>query len=307
MNRFKTFVQAGLMVLVASVPAGAADLLKYTYKPSDEVADPKVEIGTGWYLRGDAAWSRDRGGQLNPDIATSLIQNAWQLDAGVGYKFNTWFRTDLTFGFHKMQNYNQAGPAVTCPYQLTGLSTTNAQGQTIQLGYLWDALRETCNSEQSGNSRRQDMMLNGYFDLGTWSGISPYVGAGVGLATISTKGGLQYYKTSDNTVYNADLTPTGTFPHLWLDVNGNLIVPQPTVAYAKQDWTRRVTSTSYNFAWAVMAGFAVDLTSRAKLDIGYRFANLGKFTSVVSPVTGATVTTNLTSQEVRVGFRYMVD
>ena len=359
MNRFKTFVQAGLMVLVASVPGGAADLLKYTYKPSDEVADPKVEIGTGWYLRGDAGWSRDRGGQLNPDIATKLIQNAWQLDVGVGYKFNTWFRTDLTFGFHKMQNYNQAGPAVTCPYQLTAISapttvsttatttatttsssgpttTTTTSTNTVQtpVGYLWDSLRQTCSPAQSGTSRQQDAMLNGYLDLGTWGGITPYVGVGVGVANSSTKGSLQYYKTSDNTLYNADLTPGGlniivaggtnvssstspavvsniqnasSAPQVWVDGNGNLIVPQPTVAFAKQDWTRRITSASYKFAWSLMAGVAIDLTSRAKLDIGYRFANLGKFTSVVSPVTGATVTTNLTSQEVRVGFRYMVD
>ena len=305
MGRFNKIVQAGFVALLAATPASAADLFKYNYQPKADVSEPPVEIGTGWYLRGDVGWSRDKGGQLSPDVASVASQNGWELDFGVGFKWNNYFRTDLTFGFHKLQDYSSTGSKVTCPYGLQGLSTQAAT--PVQLGYLWDSLRETCSPIESASMRRQDMMLNGYFDLGTWSGITPSVGAGLGVAMLSTKGGLQYYKTSDNTVYNADLTPTGTYPHLWVDVNGNLIVPQPSLAYAKQDWTRRISSTSYNFAWALMAGFAYDLTSRAKLDIGYRFANLGKFTSAASPVTGATVTTNLTTQEVRVGFRYLVD
>jgi opacity protein-like surface antigen len=305
MGRFRNLVQAGFVVLMAATPAGAADLLKYNYQPKGEYADPPVDIGAGWYLRGDVAWTRDKGGQISPDVASVVSKNAWDVDFGVGYKWNNWFRTDLTFGFHKLQDYSNTGSKVTCPYALTGLTS---QGATpVQWGYLWDSTRETCSPVESASMRRQDLMLNGYFDLGTWAGVTPYVGAGVGVAMLSTKGGLQYYKTSDNTVYNADLTPTGTYPHLWVDAFGNLISPSPTVAFAKQDWTRRIASTSYNFAWALMGGFAIDLSSHAKMDIGYRYANLGHFTSAPSPVTGATVTSKLTTQEVRVGFRYLVD
>jgi opacity protein-like surface antigen len=307
MGRLTTFTQAAFLAIVAATPAGAADLLKYNYQPRGDVdaVETPVELGTGWYLRGDAAWTQDKGGQLSPDVAGSLKQNAWQVDFGVGYKWNEWFRTDLTFGFHKTMDYGRTGAKVTCPYGAHGLST---QGATpIQLGYLWDSQKETCSPVESASMRRQELMLNGYIDLGTWYSVTPYVGAGVGVAKLTTTGSLQYYKTSDNTVYNADLTPTGTYPFQWIDVNGNLIVPQPSVSFAKQDWTRRINATSYNFAWALMGGVAVDLTSRAKLDIGYRYSNLGKFTSATSPLTGKSVTTTLTSQEVHVGFRYMVD
>jgi opacity protein-like surface antigen len=305
MGRLTTIATLGLFAACAAAPAGAADLLKYNYQPQGEFTETPVELGTGWYLRGDAGWTQDKGGQLSPDVAGSLKQNAWQIDVGVGYKWNSWFRTDLTFGFHKMQDFGRTGAKVTCPYALQGLSTQD--DKPIQLGYLWDAQKETCSPVESASMRRQELMLNGYFDLGTWYGVTPYVGAGVGVARLTTSGSLQYYKTSDNTVYNPDLTPTGTFPHLWIDVNGNLIVPQPSLAFAKQDWTRRINASSYNFAWALMGGVAIDLTSRAKLDLGYRYLNLGKFTSATSPVTGQSVTTTLSSQEVRVGFRYMVD
>ena len=98
------------------------------------------------------------------------------------------------------------------------------------------------NGSGSGHVSAYTGMLNLLWDIMPAQRFTPYVGAGVGVAMLSTKGGLQYYKTSDNTVYNADLTPTGTYPHLWVDVNGNLIVPQPSLAYAKQDWTRRISS-----------------------------------------------------------------
>jgi opacity protein-like surface antigen len=306
MVRLTTLARVALLTALAASPAGAADLLNYNYQPTGgDAVEAPVELGSGWYLRGDAGWSQDKGGQFSPDVAGSLKQNAWQADVGVGYKWNSWFRTDLTFGFHKMQNGQTNNAKVTCPYALQGLSTQAAT--PVQIGYLWDSQKETCSPVESASLRRQEMMLNGYIDLGTWASVTPYVGAGVGLVRLTTSGSLQYYKTSDNTVYNPDLSPTGTFPHLWVDVNGNLIVPQPSVAFAKQDWTRRMSGTSYNFAWALMGGFAVDLTTRAKLDIGYRYVNLGKFTSVSSPITGQTVTTTLSSQEVRVGFRYMVD
>jgi opacity protein-like surface antigen len=308
MSGFRNTALAGLLAISVASPAMAADMLKYSYQAPPDLEQAPVEIGSGWYLRADVGWSKDKGGQLSPDIAMALTQNSWQADVGAGFKWNSWFRSELMFGFHKMQNFNSTGAKVTCPYQLTGLSVTDpATNKTTEIGYLWDSQKETCSPVQSANLRRQELMLNSFVDLGTWGGITPYVGAGVGVAALTTKGSLQYYKTSDGSAYSADLTPIGTFPHIWLDGAGNQISPQPAVSYAKQDWTKRLKQTSYNFAWALMAGVGIDLTPRAKLDIGYRFANLGKYTSLVSPVTGQTVTTTLRTQEVHVGMRYLID
>lgn len=304
MSGIKTSAMAGLLTLSMAGSAGAADMLKYSYQPPPDVGEAPVEIGSGWYLRADANLAKDYGGQLSPDIPSSNRRNGWGADVGAGYKWNNWFRSDVTFGMHNITDAAQTNATVVCPYALTG---ETSQPAGILLGYLWDSLRETCNPVQSVTMHRTDMLLNGYLDLGDWWGVSPYVGAGVGLVALRTTGGLQYYKTSDHTVYNANLTPTGSWPHLWLDPFGNPITPQPAVSFAQQDWTTRISQTSYNLAWALMGGIAYDLSSRAKLDVSYRYANFGTYKSAVSPVTGATVTTNLHSQEIRVGFRYQVD
>jgi hypothetical protein len=67
-------------------------------------APPVVEDFGGWYLRGDIGFSNQRVDRLNnPDDArlTSSSQNLTFNTAGIfglgaGYKFNNWFRADVT-------------------------------------------------------------------------------------------------------------------------------------------------------------------------------------------------------------------
>jgi opacity protein-like surface antigen len=305
MRSLKTLALTGLLSAAASQGVHAADLFGPFSQPEPEAISAPVEIGSGWYLRGDANWKQEHQAQLSADIAQGLTKKAWSVDLGAGYKFNNWFRADLTVGFNKLQNNHLIGADVTCPYQLTGLTSQGAN--PVELGYLWDTTHDTCSPQQSVHMRRIDVLLNGYVDLGTYVGVTPYVGAGIGVSSLHTSGGLNYYKTSDGSVYGADLTPTGTYPHIWVDAFGNPIAPQPTVGFAKQNWAKSLTKSSYNLAWALMFGFAYDLTDHAKIDIGYRYLNAGTYKSAVSPVTGRTVTSTIHSQEVRVGFRYMID
>ena len=283
----------------------AADMLRFPVESAPESISQPVELGSGWYLRGDASWSRDRGPQIAADIPITTPQHNWVVDLGAGYKFNNWFRGDMTVSFNKMRDLNLTGSNVTCPYQLTGLSTQAAT--PVQLGYLWDTIHDTCSSRQNAQLTKTDLMFNGYVDLGNWFGITPYLGAGAGLSALSSKASLNYYKTSDGSLYAPDLTPTGTFPHIWIDAYGNPISPQPTVGFAKQDWSRKLQHTGYNLAWALMGGVAIDVNSHTKIDIGYRYQNSGTYTSLASPVTGAVVKSTITSQQVRVGMRYTID
>jgi opacity protein-like surface antigen len=176
---------------------------------------------------------------------------------------------------------------------------------------------------------RQDVLLNGYIDLGTWAGITPYIGAGVGVAVTQTAASVNYFETANGQPYNANLTPTGTYPPDWitdqLDINGNPIYAtisngqlvacpvgatpqtctQPKVSFTQQSWNKKLNSTKYGFAWDLTGGFAVDVSAHMKLDIGYRYVNLGTFTGI-SP-SGQTVSEKQSTQEIRAGFRYMVD
>jgi opacity protein-like surface antigen len=76
-------------------------------------------------------------------------------------------------------------------------------------------------------------LFNTYIDLGTWHCVTPYVGGGIGFASISVLG--------------------------LKDVN----VPNLGVAYAKDN-------TETNFAWALYAGLAYKVTPGLTIDLFYR-------------------------------------
>jgi len=81
-------------------------------------------------------------------------------------------------------------------------------------------------------------LFNAYVDLGTYMCITPYVGAGIGLASVSVLG--------------------------LKDVN----VPNNSVFYAADH-------TETNFAWAVYGGLAYEVNPSVTLDLSYRYADLG--------------------------------
>lgn len=81
-------------------------------------------------------------------------------------------------------------------------------------------------------------LANAYIDLGTWHCVTPYVGGGVGFASISVIG--------------------------LKDVN----VPNGGVAFAKDN-------TESNFAWAAYAGLSYKVTPGLTIDLSYRYTDLG--------------------------------
>ena len=174
---------------VAAVLAGwarAADLPPIPSLP--EAESGPAEFG-GWYLRGDI------GGGLNmtapelkvaPDpiaaglaggfisgAATETFDNATlspfgMIDAGVGYQFDGWFRADATLEYH-------AGARLHSRYAARG--PASASGVPSQYAEF----------------DRRDVssivgLVNGYASPGTWYGLSPFVGAGVGFADNRTSG-----------------------------------------------------------------------------------------------------------------------
>lgn len=291
--------------------APAADLGPMVPLPPP-ITEPSVTWGTGWYLRGDIGWGQQTQAQLSADIPAQTSKSTWEGDVGVGYKFNEWFRTDLTFGINNTQKNNLGGSTLyICPYQLTGLTD---QKTGFQTGYLWSSQAGTCTSGEQAKLDQADLLLNGYVDLGTWYGFTPYVGAGLGVARLEATGSLNYYKTSDGSVYDADLTPTGTYPETWITINGRQIYPQPTipgtntpVSFSKQNWGQTIKKVKYNLAWALMGGVAYNIDEHAAIDIGYRYLNNGSFKSLPGVTSAGGVSKTLSTQEVRIGLRYLID
>jgi opacity protein-like surface antigen len=158
------------------VAAGAASLMSSAAFAADMAiapppyAPPVVEDFGGWYLRGDIGFSNQRVSRLNNALdvnAATSVQNlnfstAGIFGLGVGYRFNNWFRTDIT-GEYRGNSQFFGTDAITFAGGF-GTDTYHAtKSEWVVLG-------------------------NAYVDLGTWWCITPFIGAGVGGARVSING-----------------------------------------------------------------------------------------------------------------------
>lgn len=278
-------------ILATASPATAADL--DTGYPDIPAALPQqtVTFGSGWYIRGDIAVTRlpnVKTTQANTSSAPDLTigsgsQVGYTASAGGGYSFNRYLRGDVVFDYHQPIHSATRGGDISC---LTGYNkgrivgyttTTSATGSVTTPEYEYTPFYNTCHGVNDAKIQSYDVLVNGYVDIGTWYNVTPYVGAGVGLAFGHFSTASHYYQ-GDGTSYDFNITD-----------------PNTGSSYRYYyDQTR--SGMYYNFAFALMAGVAIDVYDHVKLDIGYRYLNQGK-------VLGA----DLTQHEIRAGLRYMID
>lgn len=226
-------IMMGAAALAASLPAAAADL----YEPPVVEAPPPVYVPEpapsfgGWYIRGDAGYNfyNFRGGDWitygcatgSPGCTTpgptpgtnsftsGALRGSFSLGAGVGYQVTNHFRVDLTGDYFFKAAFRGSSAGTTC-----GAGPCASTDRSAMSALL--------------------LMANAYVDLGTWHGITPYLGAGIGGAQVS-------WDRLENTT-------TGTAIH-----NG---------------------SSNWRFAWALMAGASYCMSDKLKLDVGYRYARV---------------------------------
>ena len=265
------------LALMPFAQAVAADYEPPIYvEPAEEYVP--VEVGSGWYLRGDVGYalSTDTGiasyrtfdpitstyGSANFD--TSSLDSDFTFGGGVGYRYNEWIRGDATIDGFRSDFSGTTNAAVPCP------------GGPVGTG---------CRSEDSAEVSALSFMANGYVDLGTYVGITPYVGAGAGMSYLS-------WSDLNDKLYCTGPTCAGTV--------------YPTVAHAgQQDW---------RFTYALMAGAAYDLTKNLKVDLGYKYRNIDggdmfgwDAATVAAGATGSQGSDDgLQQHEVRIGLRYEI-
>jgi opacity protein-like surface antigen len=113
------------------------------------------------------------------------------------------------------------------------------------------------------------ILANVYLDLGTWGGFTPYVGAGAGVT---------YLRSRD-------------YEDKALPIN------------------HAMANGRTNFSWAGMAGDAYQISPRWVVDVGYRYLSLGDLPTTTGTGLAIDNTTwkHLSTQEVRIGFRFLLD
>ena len=272
----------------------AADKLFPEDTPRVTYGDKRQTFGTGLYLRGAATWSRDNVPPLSADGTlgnSRSLNNIAAFSIGFGYQINNWFRTDVTGEWRSRVSSNRVSAATfSCPIEVRGLTDP---ATSTNIGIY--AIQNQCRSTESAVLNRGVFLVNGYFDLGTWADVTPFVGAGVGLAYGRVTGNYNWIDTANNGPYNGNLVAPGGFPIIWMDAFGNLA---PAHQFGVQSRARSLSQTKFNFAWALMAGFAYKISPNAKIEFSYRYLNMGKW---------STSGKANTAQDVSIGFRYGID
>jgi opacity protein-like surface antigen len=321
MEPMKKIAAAGLAgIVLASSPTNAADLFGTAAPPMTMSGEgPMVEVGSNWYIRGDVGVSSDSA----PSLSFSGISTAapgqgvlplsssfggthadFSADIGLGYRFNNYFRGEATYEY-------RAGPGggntntYICPYGLSVVQTGTAPN-LVNAGYLYNTAN-TCDGTVGLQQRDSTLLASAYVDLGTYWGITPYLGAGGGLNANTTSGSVGYIETLGGGTYGAGLGSAANVPHTWVNAAGVPISPQPSVGFVNQNWSRSFSTTKYSVSWALMAGLGIQISPSATLDIGYRYLNAGDSTIVVTNQVGSVVKLPTASQEIRVGIRYMAN
>ncbi|MEO9336424.1 outer membrane beta-barrel protein [Mesorhizobium sp. SB112] len=215
---YKVF--AALVLAGAAAPAFAADV----YYPPEEAPPVEVVSYGGWYLRGHIGMSNQRLKNLDTDLFDSpaIIEYGFHdkggfgsapvFGGGIGYQFNDYLRGDITVEYRGKSDFTALDYVTTAG----GTTTNDYRAQKSELLFL----------------------ANAYADLGTYSGITPYIGAGLGA--------------SRNTISG------------FRDIN----IINGGGAYADDD-------SKWNLAWALHAGLGIKATDRMTVDLGYSFVSLG--------------------------------
>ena len=280
---FRGFLMPAAALAFASLAPTLARAADMPAAPSfDPVEEERVTFGTGWYLRGDIGAANDIKLSVGsiPLPSTNSFINSWSAGLGFGYKYNEWFRTDVTVDFRRARSFqgNTAGP-IPCQ---TGATPITVNGVIVGSNPVYSGCYDYSHARMS----TMHVLFNGYVDLGTWSGITPYVGAGIGFSNIYQKASQNWFYGNGN-AYN----PT------WTD-------PFTTGTYSAY-WDQSRSTNSIQFAWAAMAGASYAFTRNVSVDVGYRYLGLGNIKTYSS--FGGTTKQSVRAQEVRLGVRYTPD
>ena len=253
----KAFRSAGLAALVATGMIGGAVAADMPAPPPPlmHAAPPPLEVGGGFYLRGDIGVGLyDNGGIDNvPVIAgtrtiSSSLGGAAFIGVGAGYAFNSWLRADATLEYR-----------MPSKFRLTEETAGAPPGYNITSGRVSAAVG----------------LVNGYIDLGTWHRITPFIGAGVGFASVMTSNVRDY--------------GFGAFAG---------------------GFGQASNKTDTRLAWAIHAGLGYDLSPNWKAEVAYRYLNMGTVNTgnVICTVPCAAYNArikDLDSHDIKVGMRYV--
>lgn len=265
MGGIRALFLATAVAAASSTAASAADLLPPPPPLESGPAAMAAPDFSGWYLRGDVGVGASASSKIRSTYAEGFSAPGYAIHqseigdvafagVGLGYKVNNWLRFDATGEYRTGASYHHVNSYTD--FNQPGCGPT---------GTCYDVYRATVGGGV--------FLANAYLDLGTWSGITPFIGGGVGLAVNRTTG---FY----------DMATGTTGFGLGRDV------------------------TKYNFAWAAMAGLSYAVTQNLHLELAYRYLDRGKgeaaITCVTNSCSGEVQSYKIASHDIRLGMRWLI-
>lgn len=242
MSSLKTLAFAGAVAVVATSAALSSSAVAADLMPPPMIAPPPPPMAGGsggLYLRGDIGV-----GTLSADDL-DLRLNGQAVAAG-------------SLGYTSVNKKSSSGDSAFfvgagIGYQFNSFlrfdATIERRSGTLHgsdaLSYVNGGITTNQTNNHSVNMTSYVGLLNGYIDLGTWNCLTPYVGAGIGFAN------NRFANYTDNGIQQVGAGAPGT-----------------SFAYA-------APASKTNLAWALMAGVAYDVNPNLKLELGYRYLNMG--------------------------------
>jgi opacity protein-like surface antigen len=266
------YLIAAAAAVIVSTTAHAADIAM----PPPPVVVPTPCCNTGgWYLRGDVGVGVQTFGSFNhSQTNSSFVWPASWTIVQQDIQDTSIFGMGIGYAWNNWLRFD-----VTGEYRTKALfKTTGRYMGTSDFCPNTAFGTGSCFDNISGNLSSAVFLANAYVDLGTWWCITPFIGAGVGAAR-----------------------------NMISDVQQGII----SNGFQGFGYTSG-NSAQWNLAWDVTAGLTYNINDNLKVDLSWRYLNMGSpQTSVVncqntSPCAGAFYTLqNVSAQDFRIGLRWM--
>lgn len=272
----------GALALLPLTPVHAADYDPPIYV--DQAPDyVPVEVGSGWYLRGDLgyAFSHPFEHQETSSGALNSFSDEASLftgSIGMGYHVNDYFRVELNGGILPTNKFAESAKlAATCNGHTLvddGFGTINSV-----------ATSQACDLSDNASNKGYSIMANGYVDLGTYVGLTPYVGGGIGVA------------------YNKYFRSIGARDCVEVPTNaagtGGFFCDDPAGYEGQTD-----TEGKYNLAYSIGAGLSYQVTKNVSVDLGYEYFSVPGAKYVAYDSGAFNIHEGINYQTVKLGLRY---
>jgi opacity protein-like surface antigen len=268
------YLIAAAAAVIVSTSAHAADMA--VPPPPVIIPPPCCSTGSGWYLRGDVGVGVQTFGSFNHGQTNpSFVWPASWTIVQQEIQDTSIFGGGIGYAWNNWLRFD-----VTGEYRTKALmKTTGRYMGTSDFCPNTPFGVGSCFDNISGNLSSAVFLANAYVDLGTWWCLTPFIGAGVGTARNMLSG------VQDQGIISSGFQGFGY-------TNSN--------------------SAQWNLAWDVTAGLTYNVNEFLKVDLSWRYLNMGSpQTAVVncqntSPCVGAFYTLqNVSSQDFRVGLRWM--